>query len=249
MKRRAILRSLAGRRRRPGAGLADRGRRRRPPPVAARRAASGWSSAASAGRPTTRCWRSSSVTASSTSAARPPGGEDAEGPWTPDALPRLKERCDKAGVALDMIQFPFMSSSHVDRAKRRAIMLGQEPEREQRARRGGRRSSANAPRIGIPAIKYNLSVLGVLRTPAGTGRGGTRLSTWHLDEVKDPQALTRAGAMPADVAWERITHFLTRIVPIADRAQDPPRLPSARSRRAGRRACTASRACSAPSRA
>jgi len=29
----------------------------------------------------------------------PEGGEDAEGPWPPDALPRLKERCDKAGIA------------------------------------------------------------------------------------------------------------------------------------------------------
>jgi mannonate dehydratase len=144
----------------------------------------------------------------------PDGGEDAEGPWAPDALPRLKERCDKAGVALDMIQFPFMSSSHVDRAKRRAIMLGQAPERDRELDEAAgiiRQCAA----IGIPAIKYNLSVLGVLRTPAGTGRGGTRLSTWHLDEVKDPQALTRAGAMPADVAWERITWFLTRIVPIA----------------------------------
>ena len=139
---------------------------------------------------------------------------DAEGPWTPDVLPRLKERCDKAGVALDMIQFPFMSSSHVDRAKRRAIMLGQEPEREKELEEAVtiiRQCAA----IGIPAIKYNLSVLGVLRTPATTGRGGTKLSTWHLDEVTDPQALTRAGVMPAEAAWERITHFLTRIVPIA----------------------------------
>jgi mannonate dehydratase len=144
----------------------------------------------------------------------PEGGEDAEGPWSPETLPRLKARCEKAGVALDMIQFPFMSSSHVDRAKRRAIMLGQEPEREKELDEAAAiiRQCAS---LGIPAIKYNLSVLGVLRTPAGTGRGGTRLSTWHLDEVKDPQSLTRAGAMPAEAAWERITHFLTRIVPIA----------------------------------
>jgi len=144
----------------------------------------------------------------------PEGGEDAEGPWTPDALPRLKERCDKAGIALDMIQFPFMSSSHVDRAKRRAIMLGQEPDRERELDEAAaiiRQCAA----VGIPAIKYNLSVLGVLRTASGTGRGGTKLSTWHLDEVKDPQAPTRAGTITADAAWERITHFLSRIVPIA----------------------------------
>ena len=99
MKRRAILRSLPAAVAVPALASADRGlaaRRpagRRPSPPSR----SAWSSAASAGRPTTRCWRSSSATGSSTSAARPPGGEDAEGPWTPDALPRLKERCDKAG--------------------------------------------------------------------------------------------------------------------------------------------------------
>jgi mannonate dehydratase len=144
----------------------------------------------------------------------PAGGEEAEGPWPADALPRLKERCEKAGVALDMIQFPFMSSSHVDRAKRRAIMLGQDGEREREIEEAAG-IIRQCAQIGIPAIKYNLSVLGVLRTPSATGRGGTRLSTWHLDEVKDPKALTRAGAMPTDVAWERITWFLTRIVPIA----------------------------------
>ena len=95
----------------------------------------------------------------------PEGGEDAEGPWTPDALPRLKERCDKAGIALDMIQFPFMSSSHVDRAKRRAIMLGQEPEREKELDEAATiiRQCAAHRHSGH---QYNLSVLGVLRTPA-----------------------------------------------------------------------------------
>jgi mannonate dehydratase len=81
----------------------------------------------------------------------PEGGEDAEGPWSPETLPRLKARCEKAGVALDMIQFPFMSSSHVDRAKRRAIMLGQEPEREKELDEAAAiiRQCAS---LGIPAI-------------------------------------------------------------------------------------------------
>src|SRR4030095_16203319 len=144
----------------------------------------------------------------------PAGGEEAEGPWAPDALPRLKERCDKAGIALDVIQFPFMSSSHVDRAKRRAIMIGREREREKELGEAVTITGQCAA-VGIPAIKYNLSVLGVLRTPATIGRGGTKLSKWHLEEVTNPQALTRAGTIAADVAWERITYFLTRIVPIA----------------------------------
>ncbi len=58
------------------------------------------------------------------------GYPEADG-WTAEALQQLRERCESHGVALDMVQFPFMSSSHVDRATRKAIMLGQEPERQQ----------------------------------------------------------------------------------------------------------------------
>ncbi len=144
----------------------------------------------------------------------PAGGEEAEGPWPPDALPRLKERCDKAGVALDMIQFPFMSSSHVDRAKRRAIMLGQEPEREHELDEAAaiiRQCASSASRPSSTTCRCS-ACCGRRPTPAAAARGSAPGTSTRS---KDPQALTRAGAMPADVAWERITHFLTRIVPIA----------------------------------
>src|SRR5687767_4189161 len=60
----------------------------------------------------------------------PTGGEEDGGGYSADSLKRLRDECEKHGVSLDMVQFPFMSSSFVDRAKRRAIMLGQEPERQ-----------------------------------------------------------------------------------------------------------------------
>ena len=60
-----------------------------------------------------------------------PPAENEHGDWTVDVLSAFRERCASHGVSLDMVQFPFMSSSHVDRARRRAIMLGHEPERQQ----------------------------------------------------------------------------------------------------------------------
>ncbi len=143
-----------------------------------------------------------------------PAPEDDPASWTPDALKRLRDRCAGHGVSLDMVQFPFMSSSHVDRTKRRAIMLGQEPERQREIDEACEiiRSCAAA---GIPAVKYNLSLLGVLRTEPTPGRGGTRYSTWRLAEAREDPPLTRAGVVSADAMWERITHFLTRVVPVA----------------------------------
>jgi len=72
-------------------------------------------------------------------------------------LSAFRERCASGGVSLDMVQFPFMSSSHVDRARQRAIMLGQEPERQQEIDEACA-IIRNCAAAGIPAIKYNLSL-------------------------------------------------------------------------------------------
>ena len=144
-----------------------------------------------------------------------PTGEDDGSRWTPDGLKRLRDLCDAHQVALDMVQFPFMSSAPIDRSPRKGIMLGKEPERQQEIDEaaGIIRSCAAA---GIPAVKYNLNLLGVLRTAPTPGRGGTRYSTWRLAEAREEPPLTPAGVVAEGVAWERITWFLDRVVPVAE---------------------------------
>ena len=144
-----------------------------------------------------------------------PAAEGQREAWTPDALNRLKDRCASHGITLDMVQFPFMSSEAIDSPARKAVMTGREPERQREIDDACAiiRSCAAA---GIPAIKYNFNVLGVLRTAPTEGRGGSRYSTWRLAEAPAEMPLTAAGAMPADVAWERITYFLERVVPVAE---------------------------------
>jgi mannonate dehydratase len=143
------------------------------------------------------------------------GEDDGGGGYSADSLKKLRDECEKHGVALDMVQFPFMSSSHVDRAKRRAIMLGEEPARQKEIDEC-HEIIKNCAAAGIPAIKYNMSVLGVLRTESTPGRGGSVNSTWKLAAAKDPDKLTRAGVLDADRSWERITYFLERVVPVAE---------------------------------
>ena len=138
----------------------------------------------------------------------PADGENAD--WSVDVLARFRDQCASYGVSLDMVQFPFMSSSHVDRAQRKGIMLGREPERQREIDEacGIIRNCAAA---GIPAVKYNLSLIGVLRTESTPGRGGTAYSTWRLAEaLQEQRPLTRAGRVSAEEMWERITYFLER---------------------------------------
>ena len=73
----------------------------------------------------------------------------------------------------------------------------------------------NCAAAGIPSIKYNMSLLGVIRTERTPGRGDARYSTWRLKEAHPSTPLTRAGKVNADAAWERITYFLDRVIPVA----------------------------------
>jgi mannonate dehydratase len=69
----------------------------------------------------------------------------------------------------------------------------------------------------VPAFKYNMNIVGVPRTVATTGRGGSRLSTWKLSQAKPKSALTQAGWVTADLAWERIGWFLDRVIPVCEK--------------------------------
>jgi mannonate dehydratase len=144
-----------------------------------------------------------------------PPDPGAKGAWTPDDLQRTRDLCERHGIALDMVALPFLSSSHIDHEPRGAIMLGKSPERDRDIEHIQKMIAACA-KAGIPAFKYNMSLLGVLRTGTTPGRGGSRYSTWRLADAREDPPLTRAGKVTADVAWERITYFLERIIPVCN---------------------------------
>lgn len=143
---------------------------------------------------------------------------DKKGYFSVEDLSKLKERCEKHQVSLDMIEFGFLASSHIDRTARPAIMLGESPARD-RDIEHVQIIIKNAAKVGIPAIKYNMSLLGVLRTERTPGRGGSSYSTWNLKEAQKyttHKPETKAGVVNADRYWERITYFLDRVVPVAN---------------------------------
>ena len=109
-------------------------------------------------------------------------------------------------------------------------MLGKDPER-QREIEFVQSIIRNCARAGIPAVKYNMSLLGVLRTADTPGRAA-RASTWRLAEAREEPPLTGAGK----VSCRRrlgAHHVLPRAHrPGRQRTQGPARLPSPRSGRA-----------------
>jgi mannonate dehydratase len=133
--------------------------------------------------------------------------------WSVEGLTRLRERVERAGIKLEMAPLP-LSSAYITRAEYPDIMLGRSPARD-RAIDDICQMIRNTARAGIPALKYNMSILGVVRSEATTGRGGSTYSTFKYSAAKQDPPLTEAGPVPADVYWERITYFLDRVVPVA----------------------------------
>jgi mannonate dehydratase len=135
---------------------------------------------------------------------------------TVEELNRLKDAAAKWKISVDMVPPSFLASSHVDRTKRPAIMLGQSPERDRDIEKI-QNLIKNCAQAGIPAVKYNMSLLGVLRTERTPGRGGATYSTWNLRKAQaENRPITKAGKVTADIYWERITYFLERVVPVAN---------------------------------
>ena len=134
--------------------------------------------------------------------------------WSVESLTRLRERVERFGITLDMVPLP-MSSNPIARAENPNILLGKSPERD-REIDDICQMIRNASRAGIPSLKYNLTLLGVPRTANTPGRGGARYSTFVYDEASQDPPLTEAGVVGPDIYWERITYFLTRVIPVAE---------------------------------
>jgi len=134
--------------------------------------------------------------------------------WSVDGLKRLRERVESYGMRLEMVPLP-LSSLPISRVEFPNIMLGRSPERDREIDQLCE-MIRNVSLAGIPAVKYNLSILGVVRTEPTPGRGGARYSTFIYERSQPESRLTEAGRVTAEVAWERIDYFLKRVAPVAE---------------------------------
>ncbi len=134
---------------------------------------------------------------------------------TVDELSRMKDLAEKNGISVLCVGPPVLESSHIDTEKHPAIMLAQSPERDRDIEQI-QNLIRNCAKVGLPSIKYNMSILGVLRTGRVQGRGDAMYSQWKLAEAHPKTPLTIAGRVDGDMFWERITYFLDRVIPVAN---------------------------------
>ena len=137
--------------------------------------------------------------------------------WSVEGLSRLRRQVESFGIKLDMVPLP-LSSVTINRNSYPHILLGQDPERDREIEEICQ-MIRNAGKAGIPALKYNLTYLGVVRSEPTRGRGGALYSTFVYDKAKvDPQVFELAKGND-DMMWERIEYFLKRVVPVAEDAK------------------------------
>ena len=146
--------------------------------------------------------------------ADPPGNPHH---WSLDDLSRHREKIESFGLVLDMVQLP-MSSRPIENQQSPNILMGKSPERDREL------DSICAlierlARVGIPAAKYNMNIIGIPRTADAIGRGGARAEAFRWAEADKNAPPTIAGVVDPEENWARIEYFLARVVPVATAAK------------------------------
>ncbi|MBB4290439.1 mannonate dehydratase [Rhizobium leguminosarum] len=141
--------------------------------------------------------------------ADPPGKPSS---WTLSDLERHRDKVESFGLILDMIQLP-LPSQPIEKASYPDILLAG-PERDQQID-AVCKLIENAAAAGIPAVKYNLNLIGIPRTPDEPGRGGSMNASFRWDKTDQRAEPGLAGVLSEDENWERIDYFLERVVPVA----------------------------------
>lgn len=140
-------------------------------------------------------------------------GLEEDGTWHADKLAQHREHVESFGLELAAMHLP-LSSGGIERQVWPSIMLGT-PDRDRDIDKVIKTIEAVA-RAGIPTLLYNMALLRVIRTPYRTpGRGGVTYSHFDWEELKDDPPLPYAP-VTAEQAWERIEHFVERVIPVAD---------------------------------
>ena len=141
--------------------------------------------------------------------ADPPGESSS---WTLCDLERHRDKVESFGLILDMIQLP-LPSQPIEKASYPDILLAG-PERDRQID-AVCKLIENTAAAGIPAVKYNLNLIGIPRTPDEPGRGGSMNASFRWDKTDQQAAPGLAGVLSEDENWERIDYFLERVVPVA----------------------------------
>ena len=144
-----------------------------------------------------------------------------EGAWDLDELKRMRDNCDQHGVLFEAIR---MDSEYIKlppgaaRDQRLENILG---------------NIQKAAQVGVKVITFHWTVIPIRRNERRPGRGGTTYAAFRLEDNWQNLPEGECGRVTSEDYWERITHFLQTVVPVAKEQDvrmachpyDPPGLP------------------------
>jgi mannonate dehydratase len=140
------------------------------------------------------------------------GIENEDGTWNVGGIRDLQKHLASFGISMDVLTLD-LQSSYMTRHRFPGIMRAL-PSRDAEIEIIKQNVRA-AGEAGVGCLKYNLNYLGVPRTGRTPGRGGAQYSHFDINKWTD-HSLTEAGPVPPERAWEAITYFLERVVPVAE---------------------------------
>jgi mannonate dehydratase len=133
--------------------------------------------------------------------------------WSVDALAKKREHIESFGIKVDGLR--FLHPTTIAKSEIPNIMLGKSPGRDQEID-AIHVKIQNAAKAGIPMLTYDLSILGVVRTGSVPGRGGATYAAFDYEKTTDRDKLTEAGAVSVEESWERISYFVSHVIPVAE---------------------------------
>lgn len=146
---------------------------------------------------------------------------DASGSWDPAELRRMKENCERLGMTLEAIRMDptYITQSTPDARERELDKVLVNVKR--------------AGEAGVKVITYHWTVIPIRRNRKTPGRGGSEYAGFKLEADWKNLPATKSGRVTSEEYWNRITHFLQKVIPVARESgvlmachpYDPPGLP------------------------
>lgn len=129
------------------------------------------------------------------------------GPWEETPLREAMGRLKAAGLTLRHMYLPGLRNAIFGR-----------PGRDQEIE-AAIRNIRVAGKVGVPVLEYNWYGHRASEGYYGeTARGGSGITSFDYDRVKDLPPLPQEGVHSADELWSTITYFLKAVVPEAEKA-------------------------------
>ena len=141
--------------------------------------------------------------------------------WDLDAMKRWRDSCDQGGLFWEGIR---MDSRYI------YLKPGAERDRKIEAIIG---NIQKASQVGVKMITHHWTMIPIRRNGHTPGRGGSSYHSFKLEENWKDLPVGANGVVSSDDYWERITYFLTKVIPVcaqynvkmAVHPYDPPGLP------------------------